>query len=53
MTSGSTERSDSNAEPVAKTDEEWRSELSPEQYSVLRQAGTEAPFSGRTRRTSS
>ena len=47
MTSGSTEGSDSSAEPVAKTDEEWRSELSPEQYVVLRQAGTEPPFSGK------
>ena len=47
MTSGSTEGGDRGTEPVAKTDEEWRSELSPEQYAVLRQAGTEPPFSGK------
>ena len=30
---------------VNKTDEEWRRELSPEQYEVLRQKGTERPWS--------
>jgi peptide-methionine (R)-S-oxide reductase len=31
---------------VSKSDAEWREELSPEQYHILRQAGTERAFTG-------
>ena len=34
------------ASEVDKTDEQWRQELTPEQYRVLRQKDTERPFTG-------
>jgi peptide-methionine (R)-S-oxide reductase len=38
--------SDDTTYPVQKSDEQWRAELSKQEYAVLRRAATERPFTG-------
>ncbi len=41
------DRTEDMATRINKTDEEWREQLTPEQYAVLRRQATEPPFQGK------
>src|SRR3954452_21528984 len=43
----SREKEEAMEAKIQKSDEEWASELTPEQYEVMRRHGTEPPFTGK------
>lgn len=44
--SGKQLHGDNMARKIEKSDEQWRSELTPEQYRIMREKGTESAFTG-------
>ena len=46
QTTKSNAKEENHSYPIQKTDEEWKEMLSAEQFHILRQQGTERPFSG-------
>jgi peptide-methionine (R)-S-oxide reductase len=43
----SEEKTEHSIEHITKSETEWRKELSPQQYRILREKGTERPFTGK------